>query len=287
MHTSELPNSVIDSKGVEQAEKGRVLCCWKEYFSTLLTPKLQTQVSLSIAVLPHPVVATNCELLNCSISLEEVNHAVMSLNNSKSPGVDEIQADFIKNNYCIPFLHKLFNLCFDVGRVPPQWAKSIIKLIPKSTQLSKNPQDYRGISLQSTVLKVFCSILGNRLTDFCDTHNLLVDEQNGFRKDRNCIDHIFALCGVVEQRLNNGDDTFVCFVDLRKAFDSVNRDLLWYKLRHYYGVEDKFLSILQGMYEEVLSCVRVNKELSDWFTVESGVKQGCILSPMLFGLFMT
>ena len=69
-------------------EKGRVLCCWKEYFSTLVTPKLQTQVPLSIAVLSHPVVATNCELLNCSISLEEVNHAVMSLNNSKSPGVD-------------------------------------------------------------------------------------------------------------------------------------------------------------------------------------------------------
>ena len=152
--------------------------------------------------------------------------------------------------------------------------------------MSKNPQDYRGIPLQSTVLKAFCSILGNWLTDFCETHNLLVDEQNGFRKDRNCIDHIFALSRVVEQRLNNGNDTFVCFVDLRKAFDSVNRDLLWYKLRHFYGVEGKFLSILQGMYEEVLSCVKVNKELSDWFTVESGVKQGCILSPMLFGLFI-
>ena len=100
-------------------------------------------------------------------------------------------------------------------------------------------------------------------SDFCETHNLLVDEQNGFRKDRSCIDHFFALSGVVEQRLNNGNDTFVCFVDLRKAFDSVNRDLLWYKLRHFYGVEGKFLSILQGMYEEVLSCIRVNKKLSD------------------------
>ena len=85
----------------------------------------------------------------------------------------------------------------------------------------------------------------------------------------------------VEERLNHGIDTFVCFVDLRKAFDSVNRDLLWHKLRHFYGIEGKFLAILQGMYEEVLSCVRVNRELSDWFTVEIWVKQGCILSPML------
>ena len=85
----------------------------------------------------------------------------------------------------------------------------------------------------------------------------------------------------VEERLNHGNDTFVCFVDLRKAFDSVNRDLLWHKLRHFYGIEGKFLAILQGMYEEVLSCVRVNRELSDWFTVEIWVNQGCILSPML------
>ena len=88
----ELPNSVIDSKGVEQSEEGKLLCCWKEYFSTLLTPKLQTHVSLPIAVLPHPVVTTNCELLNCSISLEEFNHAVMSLSNSKSPGAGPAEA---------------------------------------------------------------------------------------------------------------------------------------------------------------------------------------------------
>ena len=54
-HTLELPNSVIDSKGEEQSEEVKVLCCWKEYFSTLLTPKLQTHVSLPITVLPHPV----------------------------------------------------------------------------------------------------------------------------------------------------------------------------------------------------------------------------------------
>ena len=60
----------------------------------------------------------------------------------------------------------------------------------------------------------------------------------------------------------------MCLVDLRKAFDSVNRDLLWYKLRHFYGVEGKFLSILQGMYEEVLSCVRVNKEIDLLLKVE-------------------
>ena len=72
MNSLELPDSVIDSKGVEQSDKRRVLCCWEEYFSTLLRPKSQPQASLPIATFPYPVVATDCELLNCSISLEEV-----------------------------------------------------------------------------------------------------------------------------------------------------------------------------------------------------------------------
>ena len=70
------------------------------------------------------------------------------------------------------------------------------------------------------------------------------------------------------------------FVDFRKAIDSVNWDLLWKKLNHQFGVNGHFLSLLQALYEQVESCVRVNDEFIDWFELESGVKQGCILSPI-------
>ena len=85
---------------------------------------------------------------------------------------------------------------------------------PKCGGSSKNPDDYRGISIQSIALKTFCSILENRLADFVETPPSC--EQNGFRKDRNCLDYIFS---TTQARLSENRDTFVCYVDLKKAFE--------------------------------------------------------------------
>ena len=131
-----------------------------------------------------------CQLMIPSQALQaglnfyhQVRTAIHHLSTKKSPGHDKIRAEYIKNEQCIHFLHTFFNTCFNSGKIPLQWSKSIIKPIPKCGGSSKNPGDYRGISIQSIALKTFCSILGNRLADFVETHELLVDEQNGFRKD--------------------------------------------------------------------------------------------------------
>ena len=100
------------------------------------------------------------------------------------------------------------------------------------------------------------------------------------------LDHIFTLYSTTQARLSENRDTFVCYVDLKKAFDNVNRVDLWYKLEQLFGLDGKFLKVLKGMYAEVLSCVQVNDNITDWFSVEKGVKQGCILSPMLFSMFI-
>ena len=158
-------------------------------------------------------------------------------------------------------------------------------LAHKGSGVELDPQNYRGISLQPIVLKGLASNLGNRLSNWVEDHDILAEEQCGFRKERECMDHIFTLNGIVEARMAQGKDTFVCFIDLRKAFDSVDRKLLWHKLQKFYSLEGK-INILRAMYEEVESSVRVNDDLSEWFSVEKGVKQGCILSPLLFGLFI-
>ncbi len=89
---------------------------------------------------------------------------------------------------------------------------------------------YRGISLMSTVVNIFNGILNNRITQFLNTNNTLCEEQNGFRKLRSCIDNIYALTTVIRNRRLKNQPTFLCFVDFAKAFDSVNRDCLWFKL---------------------------------------------------------
>ena len=85
--------------------------------------------------------------------------------------------------------------------------------IEKSGTDPLNPSDYRGISLQSVVMKVFCAVLNNRLSDYLETNNLLVEEQNGFRQDRSCQDHLFTVYNLVESRKLNGLQTFTCFID--------------------------------------------------------------------------
>ena len=108
----------------------------------------------------------------------------------------------------------------------------------------------------------------------------------GLGAGRSCQDHIFSLHTLIHNRRLSGLDTYAVFVDFRKVFDFVNRDLLWKKLNHQFGVNGHFLSLLQALYEQVESCVKVNDEFTDWFELKSGVKQGCILSPILFSMFI-
>ncbi len=90
---------------------------------------------------------------------------------------------------------------------------------------------------------------------------------------------------LTENRKFLNKDTFVCFIDLKKAFDSVNRDLLFYKLQ-LYGLNGQLLNNIMGLYKNVRYRVEINEEQTEYFEVKSGVKQGCILSPTLFNLFI-
>ena len=120
---------------------------------------------------------------------------------------------------CTPFVTQ--------WKVPSQWLQSIIQPIPKSGGRSLEPGDYRGISIQSSVMKILCSILNNRLSDYLECNQLLAEEQNGFRKGRSCQDHIFTLNTILEGRKSIGKSTFACFIDFRKAFVGQNANTVW------------------------------------------------------------
>lgn len=78
---------------------------------------------------------------------------------------------------------------------------------------------------------------------------------------------------------------YACFIDFRKAFDTINRDALFYKLS-YYNIDGPFFSIMKDMYKEVLYLVKISEGITDFFNSSVGVKQGCILSPTLFSLYI-
>ena len=144
--------------------------------------------------------------------------------------------------------------------------------------------NYRGISLQNCIAKLFSSALNNRLIDFYQ--NLFADQQFGFRTNHRTTDSIFILKSLISKYVNKKKEKiFACFVDLRKAFDSLWHNGLRYKLIQN-GVGQKLYNVISDMYDLTKSAVKIDNRISEFFELERGVKQGDSLSPTLFNCFI-
>ena len=133
--------------------------------------------------------------------------------------------------------------------------------------------------------KLYCSVLNRRLSSWAEQNDKIVDEQNGFRKSRSTTDYILSLTSIIDTRKKVKKSTFCAFFDFKKAYDTIDRNLLLKRLS-YIGVSGKMFSALKSLYVSVRSCVRVNSFNTDWFDVHCGLRLGCILSPLLFNLFI-
>ena len=107
--------------------------------------------------------------------------------------------------------------------------------------------------------------------------NALRQAQAGFRSGRSCNDQIFTLRQILETVTAGRNPTIFNFIDFRKAVDSVHRPALW-KILWMYGFPEEIISILQNLYQDSKCAVRTNGDTSEWFNVQTGVRQGCILS---------
>ena len=146
--------------------------------------------------------------------------------------------------------------------------------------------NYRGISINSCLGKLFTSVLQSRLLSFLEDNNKLSDKQAAFRPGFSTTDHLFTLRSIINRYINvRKEKLFVCFVDFRKAFDKVWRNGLFVKLLRM-GITGKFYNILKIMYQSTKSKVKLPKGLSPSFDSNTGIKQGDGLSPLLFNIFI-
>lgn len=228
-----------------------------------------------------------CADLNAVITESEVLEAIRNLKKGKACGSDEVLAEMLKlvADTAVHFLTKLFNILFDQGIYPDEWAKAIIVPIFKKGD-PKLTANYRGVSLLSLVSKCYTFVLNKRLVKWTEEHKKLTESQAGFRRGYSTVDHIFTLKAVVDKCFaKRGCKLYVCFVDLRQAFDSVQREPLFDVLMQY-GMNGKFMKAIVAIYQNVLSCVRIEDRMTDFFECPVGVRQGCILSPQIFSLFI-
>jgi hypothetical protein len=175
----------------------------------------------------------------------------MDAKNGKSPDIDLIQAEVCKNQIVIYVLHKLFNLCIKTGKVPSMWNRGIITPIPKcSTSDPRDPLSYRAIALAPFAYKFCSGMLNDRLVKCLDEREIIKDEQNGFMKERSTVDHINTITSIIETRKRCKLSTYVAFIDIKKAYDSINRALLFNKLENL-GIISKFMFALKGLYYNI------------------------------------
>ena len=182
-------------------------------------------------------------------------------------------------------LLKLYNSALQNNIIISEWVVSVITPIHKKGSKMVR-ENYRGISLISCVFKLFSAILNNRLMSFCKERNILSEEQLGFIPGNRTSDAHMLIHNLIQDHCHKkGEKLYSCFVDFSKAFDSIPRDLLFQKLLAY-GINGNFFNILKNIYINDKCKVKAGKYLSETIKTNKGVRQGCILSPLLFNIFL-
>ena len=166
--------------------------------------------------------------LDKPITETEVKQATQKLKSKKAPGKDGITNEILKA--CMPCISQvicnLFNAILTKGIYPSQWKDGINVPIFKNGDPS-NPSNYRGITLGSSLGKLFCTIVNRRIENYLEENNLLIKEQAGFRKSFRTTDHIFVLKKIIDGTISKRNGRlYGCFVDFNKAFDNIWHEAL-------------------------------------------------------------
>ena len=213
-----------------------------------------------------------------------VEEAIKHLKSNKNDPIFEFSSECLKNAPVVLCEHLalLFRHYLKHGHISSTLMLStLIPLIKDKLGDITSSNNYRSIALSSLILKVFDWVVLLLHRD-----NLKIDElQFGFQQDTSTTMCTWLAVETIDYFLRNGSDVFVCVMDMTKAFDKVQHSKLFWKLVEK-GVPPIFIRLLLVMYNKQLANVRWNGVLSDSFFVRNGVKQGAVLSPILYCIYI-
>ncbi|KAK3509500.1 hypothetical protein QTP70_035148, partial [Hemibagrus guttatus] len=276
-----------DGKDVQQVRvikdrDGRVLTSeesvqrrWKEYFEELMNEENEREKRVEGV--------NSVEQKVDKIRKDEVRKALKRMKSGKAVGPDDIPVEVWKclGEAAVEFLTSLFNRVLESERMPEEWRRSVLVPIFKNKGDVQSCSNYRGIKLMSHTMKLWERVVEARLRKVVE----ICEQQYGFMPRKSTTDAIFALRILMEKYRDGQRELHCVFVDLEKAYDRVPREELWYCMRKS-GVAEKYVRVVQDMYERSRTVVRCAVGQTEEFKVEVGLHQGSALSPFLFAIVM-
>jgi hypothetical protein len=264
----EKPTVTVQGGTAEKRNEG-----WLKHFKNLLgeAPNVTPNI-------PRTQIARNLKISTSNFTLQELHKVINPLSKKKKMGLDNISPVIWKD----PKFHELLlencNHVLNTFDAPELWLYSGIVPLPKKGNLSLH-KNYRGISLTCIAAKIYNKLLLNRI--FPALNPILRRNQNGFRKGRSTIAQILALRRIVEEMNNGNKELTIVFVDFKKAFDSIHREVM-FEILGLYGIPEKIINAIKALYTNTKAKVITPDGETDLFDIVAGVLQGDTLAPLLF-----
>ena len=279
-------SSIYNDEGKEVTDETEILNLINRHFSTIGTTMASNISHSNIDPLRYVKHDKPSSFFMKSTTLEEILKLIDSLDSKKAPGSDGVPCYLIKlTRYIIaPILCDLFNTCMRLSVFPDIFKIAEVKSLFKGGD-RRVKGNYRPISLLPLFSKLFEKVIAKRLRSYFEANDILTYHQFGFRKSHSTELAVTNLYDSLLKKLDEKDITCAIFLDLAKAFDSVNHTILLQKLEKY-GIRGIPLKFLESYLSNRWQYVKLNGKCSDLERIEIGVPQGSILGPLLFLLYI-
>ena len=229
---------------------------------------------------------TSVDKLESEFTHEELDQAIKETSLEKAAGLDRVKNELLKNlpDEVEKEILILFNKIKKEKKTPRSWRRGRVKLLHKGKDKT-DLGNYRPITLCSCLSKLFTKMLNSRLKEVSEDDGILPKEQVGFRKGMSGSYNIFTLLTAIEKGHSEGKHVNMTFIDIKKAYDTVNREILWAKMKKY-GIPNSIIEVIKSMYDGDSMVFAVGDVVTAPLYPVRGLRQGCNLSPLLFLLYI-
>ena len=287
-------STIRNSDKVVVSEPEKILEVWREHFDKISTPKNSTLYDeehynkVTAKVKKWRSSEEEEKFLNEPFNSDEVKKAITKLHSGNVPGHDGITKENLvaAGPLLIVILVLIFNMIIDTELIPQNFRRGIqIPLYKGKNAPPLDTNSYRGITLLSTLNKLFEVLIWQRMEKWWINNRVISQLQGACRKGISCLHTAMLLQESIATSLESHNKVFVAYYDVAKAFDGVWIDGLFYRL-HEMGVIGKTWRVLYNNYRDFKCKVRIQNLHSEWYVMECGIHQGGFLSLMKYTAFI-